>query len=90
LLPFAEVAEEESLNQFSKKMFENTEHIKSMQIQIGTANILLVAPFAGSYVEVPIAINKLIEWLFSRVLVSHAGGPGLIPGRDISVSGLLD
>ena len=32
-----------------------------------------------------IAINKLPGWLFSRVLASHAGGPGLIPGRDMSV-----
>jgi hypothetical protein len=32
-----------------------------------------------------IAINKLFKWLFSRVL---AGGPGSIPGRDMSVSGL--
>jgi hypothetical protein len=36
-----------------------------------------------------IVIKKLFEWLFSRVLASHSGGPGLIPGRDISVSGPL-
>jgi hypothetical protein len=29
------------------------------------------------------------EWLFSRVLASRAGGPGSIPGRDMSVSGPL-
>ncbi len=29
--------------------------------------------------------NKLFEWLFSRVLASHHGGPGSIPGRDMSV-----
>ncbi len=45
----------------------------------------------GSYVDVPntLAINKLFEWLFSRVLASHRGGPGSIPGRDMSVSGPL-
>ncbi len=36
-----------------------------------------------------IAINKLFEWLFSRVLASHCGGPGLIPGQDMSVLGPL-
>ncbi len=30
-----------------------------------------------------IAINKLFEWIFSRVLASHIGNPHLIPGRDI-------
>jgi hypothetical protein len=33
----------------------------------------------------PIANNKLFKWLFSRVLASHHGGLGAIPGRDISV-----
>jgi hypothetical protein len=37
-----------------------------------------------------IAINKLSGWLFSRVLASHVGGPGLIPGQDMSVLGSLD
>ncbi len=32
-----------------------------------------------------IAINKLFEWLFSRVLASHRGGPCSIPGQDMSV-----
>jgi hypothetical protein len=32
-----------------------------------------------------IAINKLFEWLFSRVLSSHCEGPGLIPSQDMSV-----
>jgi hypothetical protein len=36
-----------------------------------------------------IAINKLFEWLFSRVLSSHCEGPGLIPSQDISVLGTL-
>jgi hypothetical protein len=45
----------------------------------------VVAAFAGSYV----AIIKLSGWLFSRVLASHAGGPGWIPGRDMSVLGPL-
>ncbi len=42
-----------------------------------------------SYVEVPnsYCINKLFEWLFSRVLASHRGGPGSISGRDMSVLG---
>jgi hypothetical protein len=30
-----------------------------------------------------IALNKLFERLFSRVLASHRGGPGSIPGRDM-------
>ena len=34
-------------------------------------------------------IDKLSGWLFSRVLASHAGGPGSIPGRDMSVLGPL-
>jgi hypothetical protein len=34
-----------------------------------------------------IAINKLLESLFSIVLASHCGGPGSIPGRDMSVLG---
>ena len=37
-----------------------------------------------------LAINKLSGWLFSRVLVSHAGGPVSNPDRDMSVLGLLD
>ncbi len=36
-----------------------------------------------------IAIYKLFEWLFSRVLVSHLGGPGLVPGWDMSILGPL-
>ncbi len=28
------------------------------------------------------AINKLFEWIFSRVLASHRGGPGSFLGRD--------
>jgi hypothetical protein len=32
-------------------------------------------------------LNKLFEWLFSRVLASHCGGSGLISVRDMSVSG---
>ncbi len=36
-----------------------------------------------------IAINKLLRWFFSRVLASHEGGPGSIPGRDMSVLGPL-
>ncbi len=36
-----------------------------------------------------IAIKKLFEWLFSRVLASHRGGPDSIPGRDMSVPGSL-
>ncbi len=35
------------------------------------------------------SISKLFEWLFSGVLASHRGGPGSIPGRNISVSGPL-
>jgi hypothetical protein len=38
---------------------------------------------------VPVAINKQFEWLFSGVFASHRGGPGSIPGRDMSVSGSL-
>jgi hypothetical protein len=30
-----------------------------------------------------ITFNKLFEWFFSRVLASHAGGLGSIPGRDL-------
>ncbi len=33
--------------------------------------------------------KKLFEWLFSRVLASHHGGPGSIPGRDMLVLGPL-
>ncbi len=44
---------------------------------------------AGSYLDVRVAINKLFERLFSGVLASHRGGPGSIPGRDMSVSGPL-
>jgi hypothetical protein len=41
---------------------------------------------ARSYVVVgPIAINKLFDWLFSRVLASHCGGLGSIFGRDMPV-----
>jgi hypothetical protein len=35
------------------------------------------------------AINKLFEWLLSRVLASQRGGLGSIPGRDMSVLGTL-
>jgi hypothetical protein len=35
-------------------------------------------------------VYKLSRWLFSRVLASHAGGPGSIPGRDMSVLGPLE
>ncbi len=34
-------------------------------------------------------VNKLFKWLFSGVLASHPGGPGSIPGQDISVLGPL-
>ncbi len=37
-----------------------------------------------------ITINNLSGWLFSRLLASQAGGPGPIPGRDMSVLGPLD
>jgi hypothetical protein len=33
------------------------------------------------------AINKLFEWLFSKVLTTPHGGPGSIPGSDMSVLG---
>jgi hypothetical protein len=36
-----------------------------------------------------IAINMLFEKLFARVHASHCGCLGLIPGRDMSVSGPL-
>jgi hypothetical protein len=45
-------------------------------------------PGSGS-ATLRIAINKLLEWVFSRVLASHRGGPGSIPGRDMSVLGLI-
>ncbi len=32
-----------------------------------------------------IAIIKMFEWLFSRVLAFHRGGPGSVPGLDMSV-----
>ena len=42
-------------------------------------------------VEVPNSQQiKLSRWLFSRVLASHAGGPGSSPGRDMSVLGPLE
>ncbi len=34
-------------------------------------------------------INKLFEWIFYRMLASHRGGLGSIPGRDMSVLGPL-
>ncbi len=42
----------------------------------------------ASYVDFPNPnsdINMLFEWLFSRVLDFHSGGPGSIPSRDMSV-----
>ncbi len=36
-----------------------------------------------------IAINKLFDWLFSRVLASHLGGPVSITGRETSFVGPL-
>jgi hypothetical protein len=36
-----------------------------------------------------ITFNKLFEWFFSRMLANNHGGPGLILGRDMSVSGPL-
>ncbi len=41
----------------------------------------------GSYVDV--AINKLLQLLFSRALASHRGGPGSIPDRNMSVLAAL-
>ncbi len=42
-------------------------------------------------VEVPNSQQiKLSRWLFSRVLASHAVGPGSSPGRDMSVLGPLE
>jgi hypothetical protein len=38
---------------------------------------------AGSYLDV-LFINKPSRWVFSRLLSSHAGGPGSIPDRDMS------
>jgi hypothetical protein len=42
-----------------------------------------------SYIGVPnrLVINKLFEWLFSRVLASRRGGSGSIPGRSSSKYG---
>ncbi len=45
---------------------------------------------ARSYVDVPnseIAINKLFEWLLSRVLAFYRGGLGSSSGQDMSVLG---
>jgi hypothetical protein len=33
--------------------------------------------------------KQAVRKLFARVLASHRGGPGLIPGRNMSVSGPL-
>ncbi len=44
---------------------------------------------ATKYLKKEVPNSKLFEWLFSRVLVSHRGGPGLVPGRDMSVLGPL-
>jgi hypothetical protein len=50
----------------------------------------LVLPSQAHMYMFRIAVNKLFEWLFSRVLTSHHTGPGSIPGREMSVSGPLD
>ncbi len=50
----------------------------------------LLSSVAGSYLLFRIAINKSSAWLFYRLLASHAGGPGSIPGRDMSALGPLD
>jgi hypothetical protein len=36
-----------------------------------------------------VAINKLFEYLFARMLASHRGGLASIPGQDMSVSDAL-
>jgi hypothetical protein len=33
-----------------------------------------------------ISNNKLFEWLFSKVLASHSGGPGSIPRQELQTS----
>ncbi len=41
---------------------------------------------ARSYVDVPNNYEQAVRMaLLSRVLASHRGGPGSIPGRDMSV-----
>jgi hypothetical protein len=42
------------------------------------------------YDKVELQLNKLFEWLFTRVLSFHPVGPGSIPGQDMSVLGSLD
>jgi hypothetical protein len=37
-----------------------------------------------------LSAKKLSRWLFSRVLASHAGSPGPIPGRDMTSLGPQD
>jgi hypothetical protein len=36
-----------------------------------------------------LSIHKLFAWLFFRVLTTHRGGKGSIPGRKMSVWGSL-
>jgi hypothetical protein len=60
-----------------------------MKLQINKSCCEHSPIFVRSYVDVPIDSNMMSGWLFSRVLASHAGGPGLIPGRDMSVLGTL-
>ncbi len=46
--------------------------------------------FSTGRVDVPNSNNKLFELIFSRVLASHRGGPGSIPGRDLSILGFRE
>jgi hypothetical protein len=43
---------------------------------------LILKAFKKIIYRVTQSFNKLFEWLFSRVLTSHRGGPGSIPGWD--------
>jgi hypothetical protein len=45
--------------------------------------------FGHSYVDVPKSYQQAVRIAHSRVLASHRGGPGSLPGRDMSVLGPL-
>jgi hypothetical protein len=46
-------------------------------------------PWRAQMLMFQIAINTLFEYFFATVLASQRGGPGSIPGRDMSISGPL-
>ncbi len=69
-------------------ILQSINFLKYFRATIDPAKIDTVS---GSYVDVPNSYEQAVRMalFFFRVLAPHHGGPGPIPGRDMSVLGPL-